>query len=107
VLVVIAILLALFVLPSPWGLAAIVAAAVLEVAETYFFIRLSQRRRAAVGAEAMVGRAARARTRLAPEGQVEIAGEIWRARSTVPIEAGETVRVRTREGLTLLVEPGD
>jgi membrane protein implicated in regulation of membrane protease activity len=33
-----------------------------------------------------------------------VRGELWRARSETPLHAGERVRVRAVEGLTLVVE---
>lgn len=46
--------------------------------------------------------------RIDPSGLVRISGELWRAelaRGARWIEEGETVRVKARQGLTLLVEP--
>ncbi len=39
------------------------------------------------------------------EGEVEAAGERWRARAERPLSAGQSVRVVGRDGLTLRVEP--
>ena len=56
------------------------------------------------GQAAMVGRVAVARTALAPEGQVMIDGELWRAVSRDgAVAAGEPVRVEAVDGLTLEV----
>jgi membrane protein implicated in regulation of membrane protease activity len=101
----IAILLALFLLPSPWGIVAIVVAVVWEVAQVLGGIWWSTRRRAEVGAEALVGEQGRVVTRCAPRGQVAVRGEIWRARCEEGAEVGETVRIRALQGLILLVEP--
>lgn len=46
--------------------------------------------------------------RIDPSGLVRISGELWRAelaRGARRIEEGEPVRVKARQGLTLLVEP--
>ncbi len=54
--------------------------------------------------EELVGRSAKVRTPLDPQGQVMVAGELWRARARDPddrIDAGENVQVRSVEGLTL------
>jgi membrane-bound serine protease (ClpP class) len=52
----------------------------------------------------MVGRLAVARTALAPEGQVMIDGELWRAVSQDgTVAAGEPVRIEAIDGLTLKV----
>jgi membrane-bound serine protease (ClpP class) len=61
-------------------------------------------RPAVTGESAMVGRRAVARSALAPEGQVLIDGELWRAVSPdARIEAGEAVQVTAVDGLTLTV----
>ena len=99
-----AVLLAIFVLPSPWGLVAIILSGIWEIGQTVFTIRWSQRRRARVGAEALVGRKARVVVRCDPVGKVAIDGEIWNARCEDGAEHGQTVRVRGLQGLTLLVE---
>ena len=98
-----AVLLAIFVLPSPWGLVAIVLSGVWEIAQAFATIRWSQRRRAGVGAEALVGVKARVVTRCAPVGRAAVRGEIWNARCEEGAEVGETVRVREVQGLTLVV----
>ena len=51
-----------------------------------------------------------ARQRLEPSGYIEVCGELWRAEltgSAKAVEAGRTVKVTGREGLTLFVEPED
>ena len=101
--VLIAILLALFVLPAPWGLVAVGLAGVLEVAEAWLFIGWSQRRRPAVGAEALAGKRARVVTDCLPDGQVRIDGELWRARCDAGARTGDEVVVRAVKGLTLVV----
>ena len=101
----IGVLLAVFVLPSPWGLVAVIVAALIDIAETGLFLWWSQRRRATVGVEALVGREGVVLSYLLPEGQVRIAGEIWRARSDATCDAGTRVVVRAVHGLTLEVEP--
>ena len=98
-------LLALFVVPAPWGLVLVAATAVVEVAETYFWIRLSRRRRIQAGAETLIGARAVVASSCRPAGQVRVQGELWRARCEAGADLGETVRVVGREGLTLLVEP--
>ncbi len=101
----IAILLAVFVLPSPWGLVAVAAAGLLETGETYLLLRWSRRRRAAVGAEALAGKKGIAATDLRPEGHVKVDGELWQARCEGGADAGTRVVVMGIEGLTLTVEP--
>jgi membrane-bound serine protease (ClpP class) len=105
--VILAILLAIFVLPSPWGVVAVACAAVYEVAQTAGGMWWSQRRRAQVGAEALVGVDARVVERCSPFGKAAVRGEIWNARCEGEAEVGETVVVRGLQGLTLLVERKD
>jgi len=101
----IAILLAIFVLPSPWGIVAIGAAGLLETGETYLGFRWSRRERAAVGVEALIGKAGVATTDLRLEGQVKVDGELWGARCESGVDAETRVVVTGIEGLTLTVEP--
>jgi membrane-bound serine protease (ClpP class) len=100
-----AVLLAIFLVPAPWGLVVVAASAVVEVAETYFWIRFSRRRRIQAGAETLIGARAVVVSPCRPAGQVRVQGELWRARCEAGAEPGETVRIVGREGLTLLVEP--
>lgn len=103
--VVVAILLAVFILPSPWGLIAIVAAALVEIGESWFWIRFTQRRRSVTGAEGLVGAEAVVVEPCRPEGRVRVQGELWRARCARGAEVGEHVRVlRVGGDLTLEVE---
>ena len=52
----------------------------------------------------MVGQTAVVRTPLAPEGQVAVHGELWRAvAQDGPIAAGEPVTIVRVDGLTLTV----
>ena len=102
---IVALLLAFFVLPAPWGLVAVLGSLVVEVGEAVLFVWWSKRRRAQVGAEALVGIEGVALGALEPDGQVRVGGEIWGARSTAPIAAGGCARVAAVEGLTLVVEP--
>jgi membrane-bound serine protease (ClpP class) len=105
VLFTIALLLAVFVLPFPWGLVVVALGGALDIGETVFFLRWSKRRRATVGVEALVGKVGVAASDLWPEGQVKIEGEIWRARCAGGCDSGTAVVVRAVEGLTLVVDP--
>jgi membrane-bound serine protease (ClpP class) len=61
-------------------------------------------RRPLLGPSGLVGRIGVARGRLAPEGQVAVQGEIWRAVARgEPVEDGERVRIVDVQGLTLEV----
>ncbi len=105
VLFLIGLLLAVFVLPSPWGLVVVVVAALLDIGETGAFLWWSKRRTSTVGVQTIVGRRGVAVGSLWPEGQVKVDGEIWGARCAHGCDAGTDVVVRSVEGLTLVVEP--
>jgi membrane protein implicated in regulation of membrane protease activity len=94
------ILLAVFVLPSPWGIVAVVGGGVLDVAESLLLLRWSKRRRAVTGADALIGQTAV----VATPTQVRVAGELWQARSHEALVPGTEVVVRGVEGLTLIVD---
>lgn len=95
-----AILLAIFVLPSPWGIVAVVTGGAIDIAESLALLKWSKRRRSPVGVEALVGQHAI----VSAPTQVRVAGEIWEARSDRPLVPGEEVVVRAVEGLTLFVD---
>ena len=67
----------------------------------------AQRQAPATGVGTLVGQRATVRTSLAPDasGMVEVRGELWQARSTVPIEVGGFVRITEVNGLSLTVVP--
>ena len=104
-LTLIAILLAIFVLPEPWGLVAIVVAGLVDILEVIVFRLWTRRKKARVGVQMLVGRTAVALGAIAPRGQVRVDGEIWKARSESPVARGEDVVVRAVDGLTLVVAP--
>lgn len=54
--------------------------------------------------DALVGQTGEAKTRVLDEGSVQVAGELWTARSSKPIKAGSPIRVIRREGFVLIVE---
>jgi len=51
----------------------------------------------------LIGKIGQAKTRIEDEGSVQMAGELWSARSEKPIAAGSRVRVVSREGFVLVV----
>ena len=102
---VVALLLAFFVLDGPWDVLVVVGALVLEVGEIVFWFWYSKRRRVQVGAETLIGRTGVVITACRPRGQVRVGGEIWAARCDAGAEVGTAVRVDGRDGLTLVVEP--
>ena len=86
----------------------VVAVTVAAVASVFLFVlgagMRALKRPATVGAEALIGQTGVAREDLAPQGQVAVQGEIWRAvAANGGILAGSQVRVVAVEGLTLTV----
>jgi membrane protein implicated in regulation of membrane protease activity len=100
-----AILLAIFVVDPPLAIALVLGAAIVEIGETFFWVWLSQRWRIRMGPETLIGERAEVVVDCRPEGQVRLQGELWRARCLRGADAGRKVRVTGRDGLTLLVEP--
>jgi membrane-bound serine protease (ClpP class) len=105
VLFLLGVALAVFVLPSPWGLVAIGVGAALDIAETFVFLWWSNRRKALVGVQSLVGKRGVSVAEIRPEGQVRVEGEIWSARCEGGCVAGTHVVVRSVDGLVLVVEP--
>jgi membrane-bound serine protease (ClpP class) len=54
--------------------------------------------------DGLVGQIGEAKTKILEEGSVQVAGELWTARSEQPIKSGSAVRVVRREGFVLIVE---
>ncbi len=54
--------------------------------------------------ERLIGSRGRVVRRIDPIGTVQAAGELWTARSDVPLESGDEVVVLERDGLVLVVE---
>ena len=98
-----AVLLAFFVLPWPWGLIAIAGGLAVETVELTWGLRLARRWKPRTGAEAMIGAEARVVARCHPLGQVKIHGELWEARCPEGADVGQKVRIEAIEGLTLVV----
>ena len=93
------ILLAVFVVPWPWGMFVVLAGGLLDIGESVAFLKWSRRRKSPVGAEALVGQTGVVVTPT----QVRVGGELWTARSDGPLRASEEVIVREVDGLTLVV----
>ena len=64
----------------------------------------SRHQRALTGAEQIIGSTGEVIAWQGTTGQVRVLSEIWNARATRPIQAGDMIRVVGREGLTLVVE---
>ncbi len=101
---VVALLLAFFVLDGPWDVLVVVGALVLEVGEILFWFWYSKRRRVQVGAETLIGLPGVVITACRALGQVRVGGEIWAARCATGADVGTEVRVEGRDDLTLVVE---
>ncbi|MDR3792468.1 MAG: nodulation protein NfeD [Terracidiphilus sp.] len=90
---------------SPWVAFAVSAA---FGGITVFLVRIAiraRRRKALLGADAMLGRAAFAMEPLAPEGHILVEGEIWRGVAADPIPKGAALRVTGHDGMLLCVVP--
>jgi membrane protein implicated in regulation of membrane protease activity len=94
----------LLVLPWPWSLVGFVTGLVLFFGELFFWSRRVRGRRKEVGAQTLIGKRATVVSSCRPDGQVRLSGEIWAARCDGGADAGETVEVVGRDGLTLVVE---
>ena len=70
-------------------------------------VLLAQQARPLQDLRTLIGRTGQAKTQIQQEGAVQVAGELWSARSEKPITAGSRVRVVSREGFTLVVERDD
>lgn len=101
---VVGVLLAVFVVPEPWGYAAVAAGGAIEVAEAGYWLRWTRRRRPETGAEALIGSVARVVDQCRPDGRVRVRGELWAARCPAGADVGEQVRVLALDELTLVVE---
>ena len=101
----IGIALAIFVVPDGWGIPVVILAAILEFFETIGTWRWSQRGKARVGPETLIGASGRAITDCRPEGMVRVLAEDWRARCEAGVAAGHPIRVVGRDQLMLVVEP--
>ena len=108
-ILIIAILLAVFLVPSPWSIVVLVVACVLEAGEIAVLRRWSKRigRRTkdTTGAEALVGKVAEVTAECRPAGMVRLDGELWEARCEAGASRGDSVVVERLDGLTLVVSP--
>ena len=102
----------LILVDSPWPGAQIHLSTSLSVALPVALICVlllraaitAARQKAITGAEGLINSTGVARTDLAPLGKVLVHGEIWDARSAANLRAGDPIRVRQIDGLTLVVD---
>lgn len=99
-------ILAFMYLDAPWRYLAIAPLALWEVFEIWLYFNL-RGKRSITGHEALIGEFGRAHTTCAPEGQVLVKGQLWRARCPEGVEAGERIVVTHVEGLQLTIAPRD
>jgi len=90
---------------SPAVIAAAATVSVCLLAMALSMLVRSRKRRIITGREALIGAEGEAVTWQNGEGRIRIAGEIWRARASGPLQPGARVKVMAREGLVLIVEP--
>ena len=98
-ILIIAILLAVFLVPSPWSIVVLVVACVLEVGAIAVLPKDT------TGAEALVGKVAEVTAECRPAGMVRLDGELWEARCEAGASRGDSVVVERLDGLTLVVSP--
>ena len=97
-------LLAYFFLEGTWRVVVIVGLLLSDVVEIAIWLRW-RKRKAIIGAEAMVGMGGVALTDLSPDdsGQVKVQGQIWKAVADESLESGDPVEVKEVDGLRLRV----
>jgi membrane-bound serine protease (ClpP class) len=108
VVLLLAVLLVVFApVPSPWNVVIIGVACVLEVVEIVVLRRwsrrLDRRTKKTTGPEALIGAPARVIQACRPDGMVHVHGELWEAHCDSGADIGDTVRVKSLDGLRLVV----
>ena len=102
-LTLIAVILALVLLPDPWGWVVVGIAVAIDALEIIIWLRW-RGRSSMTGASGMLGARATALTACRPEGRVQVSGQIWKARCAEGAESGDEVVVTAVDGLVLSVE---
>ena len=98
-----AVLLAIFVLPTGWGELLVGGALLWEVVEKLFLVWYSKRMPPAVGREALIGLPVTAISACLPEGWVRLGGERWKARCSEGAGVGDSLFVEAVDQITLIV----
>jgi len=86
-------------------IAGIATGGALVIAGIVYLATRSQRRPVATGAQGMVGDMAEVVADFTGKGRVRYGGELWNARSSAALRAGDMARIVKVEGLTLWIEP--
>jgi membrane-bound serine protease (ClpP class) len=86
-------------------IAALAVFGALMIAGIVFLATRSHRRPVATGTQGMIGDTAEVVADFSDKGRVRYGGELWNARSSGALHAGDTARIVRVEGLTLWVEP--
>ena len=97
------VLLAVFVVPAPWGQLLVGGALLWEIAEKLFLLRYSKRMPPMIGREALIGLPVTAVSACLPEGWVKLRGERWKARCSEGAGVGDSLVVEAVEQITLIV----
>jgi membrane-bound serine protease (ClpP class) len=101
-------LVLLGVVQGTWAAVLLIGTALFEIGQTGFWLWYTQRHKAQVGVETLLGRVVEVSQECRPLGYVRVQGELWQARCADGARPGERVRITGLDGLTLEVvhEPG-
>jgi membrane-bound ClpP family serine protease len=97
------VLLAIFVVPAPWGQLLVGGALLWEIVENLAWVWYSMRTPPAIGREAMIGLPVTAVSACVPEGWVRLGGERWKARCSEGAGAGGSLVVEAVDRITRLI----
>jgi membrane-bound serine protease (ClpP class) len=86
-------------------IAAFATVGALVIASIVYLATRAMRHPVSTGAQAMIGASAEAVADFTGKGRVRYGGELWNARSSAALRAGDVVRIVKVEGLKLWVEP--
>jgi membrane-bound serine protease (ClpP class) len=86
-------------------IAAIATVGALVIAAIVYLATRAMRHPVSTGTQAMIGASAEVVADFTGRGRVRYGGELWNARSTAALHAGDLARIVRVEGLTLWVEP--
>ena len=97
------VLLAIFVVPAPWGQLLVGGGLLWEVVEKLFLVWYSKRMPPAIGRETLIGLPVTAVSACLPEGWVKLEGERWKARCSEGAGVGDRLVVSAVDQITLIV----